>query len=376
MKQKINLHSAVILLRTAFIALFVLITCQPAIAQSDMEKLLDKYADMKKAKDVLEKRVGELELQLKADTTKLIKRLTEETANLNGLHKKELNAKDRLLKDTVKVLNDAIELKNKELKVLQKELKNSGKETLERLEKQVADLTAERDRLKKENDELIQQKQLSVKTIAERDAELKELLPIRELKLKETLDNAKEWALLPFSQLKEQEIAKLIADCQRYGGNNADFKKAVNGLNGLQADLKQYVEARALLDRPFNEPQKNAARQQLKTLMAKYRDKPQLQDLTDTDVLLRDYDGNVMIFQDMIDKLNAELEDGGRATNNKVAAYGTLEYLLNEQEMQENIREIEKTPYLKKRLSEYLEALKKNPLQHWSGEAEIKNMVK
>lgn len=328
-------------LRTTFFLISIWMIGLPVSAQDELQKIMDKYSEVVQERDGL---------------------------------KKQIRDKDTQIKDTVKVLNDTINAKNKLLNDLQKELKKSSKEALEELKKQVISLTAERNKLQTENGELRRLKHNSDSIIAVRDEELEELLPFRELQLKQILEKAKEWTSLPLSGLDQQAIEKTLANCLRYGGNNVEFKNAASGLKSLQTDLNNYSKAQALLNQPFNEAQKNLVRQQLKILIIKYKDKPQLQELTETDALLRDYDGSVLIFQNLIEKINSELEDGGRNTNNKTLATETLKQVL--EELKENILEIEKIPYLKKRLNEYLTALNKNPLQHWDGETEIKGMVK
>jgi len=360
MKQMAITKNQLGLFRTAIILLFAWSCATTMNAQDDVtQKMMDNYAQMKQDKEELGKQNKELKQKLE---------------NAYARHQEELDKKDRQIKDTVKVLNDTIGRKNKQLKELSKQLRKSSRAEVDMLNKRVDSLVVERDRLKDVIERLQRQQHLSDSTLAVRTVELRELAPFRELQLKQTLEKAREWASLPFSSLDQQEMAKVITDCKRYGGNNADFKEAAQGLEALTADLYQFDNARKLLTLPFNEPKKNAARQQLKALKAKYNGKEQYQELDEVDVLLRGYRGGVIIFKNLIEKLNGELEDGGRSNNNSLVAQNTLEQVLEEQ--QQNIREIEKVPYLKQRLSEYIAALKKDPLRHWGGESEIKEMLK
>ena len=338
------------------ILVIAMMAALPAAAQ-DLQQVMDEYSKVKHAHDSLAQRVSELEKQLKDDTTRLKKQWKNDTTRL----------KKQWEKDTLRI--------SKTVENLKKELKKADNKAIEQLNEEKASLIQQNEFLANEIKALNEKFVKAEATIAQQEKDLKELLPIREQLLRQTLENSREWALLPFSQLDEQLLSKTMEGCQRYGGNDKEFKEAAQSLEQLLTELRQYLHARDLLEKPFNEQNKDASRLELKTLMEKYQDKPQAQEIDSVDVLLRDYDGSVYCFQDFIAAVDKEL-DSWREAKNKVLAKSTLDQMLEEDGNKETMQCINAVPYLKRRLDEYLTALRQKPLEHWSGEQEIKDMVK
>ncbi len=355
-------------MRLIALVMFVFMITGNATAQTVTDELMDKYVKLKNLKDSLEERTKTLDKQLKNIDNVWSKKLKQTSDSLGKAHKKELN-------DTVKALNILIKEREGTIKALQKNLKNADSDAVANLNDSISALTKERNALQESLRSISTRQHAADSILALRDAELEMLRPFRELQLKQTLETAKAWDNLPLSQLDQQAVEKLIGDCQRYGGNSDDFKEAAEGLTGMLTDLKQFNAAKVLLEKKYDEQAKKAVRQQLKALKDKYNGKPQYKELQETDMLLRDYDGYVLIFKDLIAKLDGAL-NSYREMDNKNLASDALKDKLENAEVKQWMTDVEMIPYLKKRLAEYVDALKQNPHKHWQGEEEIKNMVK
>ena len=249
----------------------------------------------------------------------------------------------------------------------------------DKLQQQINLLITERDQLKQERDDYAQKLSDAQGEMDRLKKEVAALAPFREMKLKQTLADAAAWSQLPLSQLNANDVQQLLDDCRRYGGSNKEFREAAQQLEMMHSELQQFNNARQLLELPYDKQAKDAARAQLKPLIGKHKGKPQGEEISKIDELLRDYDGYVMSFQDLINKVNSELEDC-RSNSNKVMAANMLEACLEEKEQQVLITDICTIPYLKERLLNemdgYLPILRKDPLKHWKEEARILEMLK
>lgn len=283
---------------------------------------------------------------------------------------------NRALRDTIRAREIVIERNKSYINELQTLYDSITKQKDKELNLRYDSITAKRIHLEKRRDSLKQACDEAQGVINSLNKELAELRPFRELQLMDNLKRqAPTWASKPFSQLDSGAIRKVLDDCDKYGGNNADIKKIAGELRTLQKDLQLYSAAWGVLTEPFNESGRRAMRRQLDALLSRYEDAPQQGELIALDELLRDYDGYVYIFQDFINRINDDLKDSRRKKSPDQARFA-LEKSLDNEDQISNMENIRMVPYLKDCLDEYLKALERDPLKHWAGEKEILEMVK
>ena len=284
-------------------------------------------------------------------------------------------AMNKALKETIADKERLIERQNSQSEELQNELRNfSGMQNVVLLNK-IEDTAKVCKSLEEECEALIITCNRADSVIAALNCELEPLRPFRESQLTEKMEYTEDWASMPFSQLDSGAIRKVLDDCDKYGGNNADIKKIAGELRTLQKDLQLYSAAWGVLTEPFNESGRRTMRRQLDALLSRYEDAPQQGELIALDELLRDYDGYVYIFQDFINRINDDLKDSRRKKSPDQARFA-LEKSLGDEDQISNMENIRMVPYLKDCLDEYLKALERDPLKHWAGEKEILEMVK
>lgn len=356
-----NKQVEVFSMRALSVALLMLLLSGKAAAQTT-DEMINKLVEEKNLNNSLSKKVKELEQQQK----EWDKKLKDVSDSLKKVH-------SELLTDTVKKLNETIRNRDKTIAKLEKSLGKTDKETVDNLNEQVQTLTNVLEKAKKELEKAKEEKRDADSLITLRDTELAMLRPFREAMLRQTLETAKEWENMPFSKLETITVEKLISDCRRYGSNDKDIEKAAEKLVEMLDAMKQYSEARGRLDKPYDEAEIVAARQQLKKLKEKYKGKPQMQELVDTDDLLDGYRGGVLNFQDIISSINSALEES-RGANNEMLTKKPIRDI--REANKEIIEAIETIPYLNERINKYLTALENKPLEHWSGEEEIMGMLK
>ena len=378
------------------LSVLLLSVAMPMVAQDETDKILEKYQKTANERDELSKRVKELEKQLKTDTTniksryekileqqkkeykKLEDKLKKDTTDLKKKSKQELDKQKSQYENQISELKKDTTAKGKTIQTLKSDL---GKQANDKSQKAVDALKKELAELAKDTVKLYQQQRILEDKLAEvqkavdaKEKELEQLRPFRKQMLGQMLADARQWAQLPFSELDPDKVAKLISDCREYGGGDLQFKDAASVVQQLQADLTQYNEAKDLLNRPYNEQSKNKARENLKQLLNKYAGKPQLAELKTVDELLRDYDGNVLLFQQLIADVDKEIEKE-RESGNKNGAKEMLKLALEDDDKKEVIASIKTVPYLAQLLDKYLKDLSNNPISHSSVEQEVKQML-
>lgn len=283
---------------------------------------------------------------------------------------------NRALRDTIRAREIVIERNKSYINELQTLYDSITKQKDKELDLRYDSITAKRIHLEERRDSLKQACNEAQGVIDSLNKELAELRPFRELQLMDNLKRqAPTWASMPFSRLDSGAIRKVLDDCDKYGGNNADIKKIAGELRTLQKDLQLYSAAWGVLTEPFNESGRRAMRRQLDALLSRYEDAPQQGELIALDELLRDYDGYVYIFQDFINRINDDLKDSRKKKSSDQARFA-LEKSLDNEDQISNMENIRMVPYLKDCLDEYLKALERDPLKHWAGEKEILEMVK
>lgn len=283
---------------------------------------------------------------------------------------------NRALRDTIRAREIVIERNKSYINELQTLYDSITKQKDKELDLRYDSITAKRIHLEERRDSLKQACDEAQGVIDSLNKELAELRPFRELQLMDNLKRqAPTWASKPFSQLDSGAVRKVLDDCDKYGGDNADIKKIAGELRTLQKDLQLYSAAWGVLTKPFNESDRRAMRRQLDALLSRYEDAPQQGELIALDELLRDYDGYVYIFQDFINRINDDLKDSRKKKSSDQARSALINSLGDEDQIS-NMENIRMVPYLKDCLDEYLKALERDPLKHWAGEKEILEMVK
>ncbi len=352
-------------LRLILLSVMLCAIVTPAVAQS--ENFLEKYQQTANERDNLSERVKQLEKQLKEDTTRLNKKL--EVALKQQKEQYENQIKE-LKKDTTAKAKVIIALK----KDLEKQIGDKSQKTVDGLKNQISDL--EKDTLQLKQSLRAHEKELAdaKSSLDAMEKELVQLRPFRKQMLAQALTNANQWATVPFSTLDPSQLEKLLRDCREYGGGDAQFKDAASKIQLLLSELTQYREANDLLNHPYNEQQIKKSRQNLQQLMSKYAGKPQLSELEAVDVLLRDYDGNIYMFQELIADLDKEIEQE-RLSQNSNGAKEMLKLALSDKNQIDRMSSINTVPYLAKLLKRYLDDLAANPIAHSAVEQELNKMI-
>lgn len=339
----------------------------PMVAQDETDKILGKYQKAANDRDSLSRRVKLLEKQLERDTTKLKNRYKQ----ILEQQKKQFEVQiGELKRDTTAKGKTIVSLKRD----IDKQINDKSQKAVDELKQQIDDLV--KDTLKFHQLQRDQDKKLAdaKSMIDSKEKELQQLRPFRKQMLEQMLAEARQWSSKPFSELDPVKVAKLLSDCREYGGNDSQFKDAASRVQQLQKELAQFKEANELLNRPYNEQSKNNARANLKQLINKYAGKPQLAELKTVDELLRDYDGNVLLFQQLITEIDKEIAKE-RESKNRNGAREMLKLALEDDVQKEAMESIKTVPYLARLLKKYLDDLSSNPIIHSSVEQEVKQML-
>lgn len=388
-------HNSMKLYKT-ILSVLLLFLAMPMVAQDETDKILEKYQKIANERDELSKRVEALEKQLKTDTTdiksryekileqqkkeykKLEDKLKKDTTDVKKKSKQEFETQKMQYENQITELKKDTTAKGKTIQTLKsnlgKQANDKSQKAVDALKKELAELAKDTVKLYQHQRELEDKLAEAQKTVDAKEKELEQLRPFRKQMLEQMLADARQWAQQPFSKLDPVKVSKLLSDCREYGGGDSQFKNAASGVQQLQEDLTLYNEAKGLLNRPYNEQSKNKARENLKLLLKKYAGKPQLAELNTVDELLRDYDGNVLLFQQLIADMDKEIEKE-RESGNKNAAKEMLELALEDDDKKEVIASIKTVPYLAQLLDKYLADLKNNPISHSSVEQEVKQML-
>ena len=197
-----------------------------------------------------------------------------------------------------------------------------------------------------------QQKQ----TIEQLDKELQEL----EVFKREYIDNLAEvynrnWASKLFSQIDGDELAAVIADCQRYAAQDKRVAVALANLNELNEHFMVYEAGKkSLVSRYNREDVANIGTKiaSLKTKTAPVR-KQEMDDLFDQ---LKSYKGSVSAFKLLINNIDEAAKD----FDTHATAWPMIEIALEDDENSKYIRSIELIPWLKGQYEIYMKQLEKD----------------
>ena len=281
-------------------------------------------------------------------------------------------AMNKALKETIADKERLIERQNSQSEELQNELRNfSGMQNVVLLNK-IEDTAKVCKSLEEECEALIITCNRADSVIAALNCELEPLRPFRESQLTEKLAYTEDWTVTPFSKLNAAALQRAMDECERYRGSNIEFERIAKKLRLLQQDLQVYTKANDLVCHYYDKFIKEEVYLQLQELIARYEDQPQKDELIVIDNQLHKYDGCIQAFQRLINKSNEELKDS-REKANSVMATAILNICLDDMEQKNDMQETRIIPYLSALLDEYVEALKKDPLQHWIGEEKVQN---
>lgn len=279
-------------------------------------------------------------------------------------------AMNKALKETIADKERLIERQNSQSEELQNELRSfNGKHNVV-LINEIEDTEKKCKLLENECDALIITRSHADSVIAALNCELEPLRPFRESQLTEKMEYTEDWALTPFSELDVAAIQQALDECVKYRGSNVKFERIAGELRQLQQDLQVYAKANNLIKKHYDKLTKEEVHQQLTELIARYENKPQKTELIEIDNQLHKYDGCIQAFQRLINKINEELKDS-REKANSVMATAILNICLDDMEQKNDMQETRIIPYLSALLDKYVEALKKDPLQHWIGEEKV-----
>lgn len=279
-------------------------------------------------------------------------------------------AMNKALKETIADKERLIERQNSQSEELQNELRNfSGMQNVVLLNK-IEDTAKVCKSLEEECEALIITCNRADSVIAALNCELEPLRPFRESQLTEKMEYTEDWASTPFSELDTAALQRAMDECERYRGSNIEFERIAGELRQLQQDLQVYAKANNLIKSHYDKLTKEEVHQQLTELIARYENKPQKTELIVIDNQLHKYDGCIQAFQRLINKINEELKDS-REKANSVMATAILNICLDDMEQKNDMQETRIIPYLSALLDKYVEALKKDPLQHWIGEEKV-----
>ena len=279
-------------------------------------------------------------------------------------------AMNKALKETIADKERLIERQNSQSEELQNELRSfNGKHNVV-LINEIEDTEKKCKLLENECDALIITRSHADSVIAALNCELEPLRPFRESQLTEKMEYTEDWASTPFSELDVAAIQQALVECEKYRDSNVKFERIAGELRQLQQDLQVYAKADSLIKSHYDKLTKEEVHQQLTELIARYENKPQKTELIEIDVQLQKYNGCIRALQRLMSRINEELSDS-REKANPVMAQAILHISLDSPEQKADMLETRNIPYLSTLLDEYVEALKKDPLQHWIGEEKV-----
>lgn len=279
-------------------------------------------------------------------------------------------AMNKTLKKTIAEKERVIATQNSQSEELQNKLQGfNGRHNVVLINK-IEDTEKKCKLLENECDALIITHSHADSVIAALSCELEPLRPFRESQLTEKLAYTEDWAVTPFSKLNAAALQRAMDECERYRGSNIEFERIAKKLRLLQQDLQVYTKANDLVCHYYDKFIKEEVYLQLQELIARYEDQPQKDELIVIDNQLHKYDGCIQAFQRLINKINEVLKDS-REKANSVMATAILNICLDDMEQKNDMQETRIIPYLSALLDEYVEALKKDPLQHWIGEEKV-----
>ena len=286
---------------------------------------------------------------------------------------KQIEAKDKQIEG----LNEQIEKLKAELQTLKDNARTSVlKKEIEDLKQQIEDLCADTARLnvsveslKKQNKELSDKKKKDKDTktadlerkIAEMEAELNTLHHIKQIYLKQKVDNlSSDFLDKPLSQIDLAELENAQKEFAQFASEDKSIATAANQLSALKTDYQIYSEAVTAVNSPYNAAIINKIKNPLFKLYEKTPDTPKSNpgDKNKKEEIyalywqLNNYESKISIFKELLTIVDR------RISNNQGEEWDYANNEINKLEKEkQSVTSVCAIPYLKTLYDDYYQKL-------------------
>ena len=302
------------------------------------------------------------------ERTSIMQRTNVNNGNVNEtlMNQNEQRPKNGKSKN---VLVDSIKMNKKE--------KRLGEEnTVMNVNDKDAEIMHLRDKLQRLMADSVKTHQLynhALQQIDSNNAELASLRPFKALQLKSMLEQKSIYLNMRFSKIDTMTLARIIRDCDVYGGSDEKIQSAKVSFLKMLREKKAYDDMNGILWKPIDVNKIIKTRNTtLKKMLVECKRKPQFGELDTLDIRLSRYESCVFCFQKVIREINS-VDDFRKSGKSNAVRLQINDILKN---LAEDVAYLEQIPYLEQRFRQYSKDIREHPLQHSEIEKEVNGCVK
>lgn len=189
------------------------------------------------------------------------------------------------------------------------------------------------------------------------------------------------WLKMPY---KDVNFTSLESDCKAMQGfmkdepKNAKLAAAEKKLSGFHAQATAYAEGKKVIESRFNKQQVDAAKNKINNVLKQITDNTHQTEMQEMRSLVADYDGALLLFDEMITAAN-EIVDQNRSKSNGYV-WGIIKSAFENEESgnvgKAYVKEIRLRPWLGQKYDQYLKELQADAKAPSKTAIEITELIK